>query len=220
MVDWSEEDFSLEDSFEMTIPSVAVIYTEGRNLIRYLVKDFSVEDFLEMTIHTESYLHNGFKPKTSLYAMIKNIEDTKKIGRRNFLNKILKGGFFAWLLAILYPIFNYLEPPKAKELKISQLNIGKSEDMAKDSGKIVKFGNKPVIVIRKSDGEYIAFSAVCTHLSCLVQYRKDFGQIYCACHNGKYDLNGKNISGPPPSPLDKYNVAIKNDDVFIYKDAS
>ena len=150
--------------------------------------------------------------------MIKNIEDPKKIGRRNFLNKVLKGGFFAWMLAILYPIFSYLEPPKAKESKISQLNIGKSEDMPKNSGKIVKFGNKPVIVIRKAGGEYIAFSAVCTHLSCIVQYRKDLGQIYCACHNGKYDLNGKNISGPPPAPLPKYSVAIKKDDVFIYKD--
>ncbi len=148
-----------------------------------------------------------------------NIEDPKKIKRKDFLNKVLKGGFLAWLIAILYPIFNYLEPPKAKEANISQLNIGKTEDMKKDSGKIVKFGNKPVIVIRKPDGKYVAFSAVCTHLSCIVQFRKDLGQIYCACHNGRYDLNGKNVSGPPPAPLPKFNVAIKNDDVFIYKDA-
>lgn len=142
-----------------------------------------------------------------------------KESRRDFLSTVLKGGFIAWAGAIIYPIFNYLEPPKAKELKVSQLSIGKVEDMAKDSGKIVKFGNKPVIVIRKSTGEYTAFSAVCTHLDCIVQYRKDYGQIYCACHNGKYDLNGKNISGPPPAPLEKYNVNIHKDDVIIYKDA-
>lgn len=140
-------------------------------------------------------------------------------GRRDFLNTVLKGGFFAWIAAVVYPIYNFLEPPKAKESKISQLTIGKIEDMAKNSGKIVKFGNKPVLVIRKPTGDYAAFDAVCTHLDCIVQYRQDFGQIYCACHNGRYDLNGKNVSGPPPAPLNKYSVAIKNEDVIVYKDA-
>ncbi|HEX9739166.1 MAG TPA: Rieske (2Fe-2S) protein [Ignavibacteriaceae bacterium] len=147
------------------------------------------------------------------------IKDSKQSGRRDFLNTVLKGGFFAWLAAVIYPIYNFLEPPKAKESKISQLTIGKIEDMAKNSGKIVKFGNKPVLVIRKPTGDYAAYNAVCTHLDCIVQYRQDYGQIYCACHNGRYDLNGKNISGPPPAPLDKYSVAIKNDDVIIYKNA-
>jgi len=139
--------------------------------------------------------------------------------RRDFLSIFLKGGFLAWFGVILYPVFKYLEPPKAKEEKVSQINIGKVEDMPKDSGKIVKFGKKPVIVLRKPNGDYAAFSAVCTHLDCIVQYKKEEGQIYCACHNGRYDLNGKNISGPPPAPLEKYLVAIKKDDVFIYKDA-
>ncbi|MGE5796753.1 MAG: ubiquinol-cytochrome c reductase iron-sulfur subunit [Ignavibacteria bacterium] len=150
--------------------------------------------------------------------MYKITAENGKPKRRDFLNLVLKGGFFAWMTAIIYPIYNFLEPHKAKELKISSVNIGKIEDMAKDTGKIVKFGNKPVLVIRKPAGEYSAFSAVCTHLDCLVQYRQDYGQIYCACHNGRYDLNGKNISGPPPAPLEKYSVIIQKDDVIIYKD--
>lgn len=138
--------------------------------------------------------------------------------RREFLSSVLKIGFVSWIGAIIYPVFNYIIPPKKEESKVSQIEACKVNDMEKDSGKIVKFGNKPVLLIRKKDGEYIALSAVCTHLDCTVQYRKDFGQIYCACHNGRYDLNGKNISGPPPSPLSKYNVAIQNDAVVIYQD--
>lgn len=138
--------------------------------------------------------------------------------RRDFLSIVLKGGFIAWIGAIFYPVFSFLEPPKEKEAKISRLTIGKVDDMLKDSSKIVKFGNKPVLVIRKGSGDYSAFSAVCTHLDCLVTYRKDYGQIYCACHNGRYDLNGKNISGPPPAPLEKYSVLIKDEEVIIYKD--
>jgi Rieske Fe-S protein len=151
--------------------------------------------------------------------MTKILIENRKAKRRDFLNLVLKGGFLAWLGAIIYPIYNFLEPPRSKELKISQLNIGSIEDMAKDSGKIVKFGNKPVLVIRKPTGEYSAFGAVCTHLDCLVQYRQDYKQIYCACHNGRYDLNGKNISGPPPAPLEKYSVVIQKEDVIIYKEA-
>jgi cytochrome b6-f complex iron-sulfur subunit len=155
--------------------------------------------------------------------MNKEIEENtspKNKDRRDFLNILLKGGLLAWLISIVYPIYDYLEPPKAEEVKVTSVDIGKTNDMVKDSGKIIKFGSKPVIVIRLPNGEYRAFSANCTHLDCIVQYRKDLGQIYCACHNGRYDLNGKNVSGPPPAPLQKYNVSLKGDDVIIFKNES
>ena len=145
---------------------------------------------------------------------------SQNIERRDFLNLFLKIGLFTWVASIIYPIYKYLEPPKSEEVKVSSVKIGNQNDMDKDSGKIIKFGNKPVIVIRLANGDYKAFSANCTHLDCIVQYRKDFGQIYCACHNGRYDLNGKNVSGPPPAPLQKFNISLKGDEVIIYKEES
>jgi len=147
-----------------------------------------------------------------------NDHEVKKVNnkRRDFLNILIGGGFFAWLISLLYPVFKYLEPPEIEEAKVSNVKIGAVEDMEKNSGKIIKFGNKPVIVVRKSDGEYVAFTAVCTHLDCIVQFRKDLKLIYCACHNGKYDLNGRNVSGPPPAPLEKYGIAIQNNEVIVY----
>jgi Rieske Fe-S protein len=50
-----------------------------------------------------------------------------------------------------------------------------------------------------------------------VQYRKDMGLIWCACHNGKYDLNGRNVSGPPPRPLEAYKVLVQGDEVIVTK---
>jgi cytochrome b6-f complex iron-sulfur subunit len=147
-------------------------------------------------------------------------DQSKKSKRRDFLNIVLGGGFIAWLGALLFPIFKYLEPPKVEEVKVSNVKIGGVDDMEKDSGKIIKFGNKPVIVVRKTNGDYVAFSAVCTHLDCIVQFRKDYGQIYCACHNGRYDLNGRNVSGPPPAPLQKYGIAIKDNEVIVYQEAT
>ncbi len=142
----------------------------------------------------------------------------KKNKRRDFLGMLLGGGFFAWIISLFYPVLKYLDPPKLEEVKVSSVKIGAVEDMEKDSGKIIKFGNKPVIVVRKPGGEYIAFAGVCTHLDCIVQFRKDYEQIYCACHNGRYDLNGRNVSGPPPAPLKRFGVTIKDDQVIVFEE--
>ncbi len=74
--------------------------------------------------------------------------------------------------------------------------------------KIVRFGTEPVIVLRVGDDDYRAFSATCTHLDCIVDYRKDKRLIWCWCHNGIYDLSGKNIGGPPPRPLTPFEVRL------------
>jgi cytochrome b6-f complex iron-sulfur subunit len=139
--------------------------------------------------------------------------------RRDFLKYVLGGGLIAWLAAILYPIMSYLKPPKQAEVEVTSVKAGKVGTVEKDSGTIVRFGNKPVILLRNAAGEFRAFSAVCTHLDCTVQYRKDMGLIWCACHNGRYDLNGRNVAGPPPRPLDEYRVVIQGDDILISKKA-
>jgi Rieske Fe-S protein len=141
----------------------------------------------------------------------------EKQTRRDFLNYILGFSFFALLSAVLYPIFLYLKPPKAQEVDVSNLKIAKTTEIENGSSKMFKIGNKPGILIRTNEGEFKAFSAVCTHLDCTVQYKKDENLIWCACHNGRYDLNGKNISGPPPAPLTPYNITVQKDEIFVSK---
>ncbi len=137
--------------------------------------------------------------------------------KRDFLKYILGGSFFAWVASVLYPVFAYMKPPMQGEVEVSSVKVGKLNDIEKDSGVIVKFGTKPVILTRSAEGELRAYGATCTHLDCTVQYRKDLGVIWCACHNGKYDLNGRNVSGPPPRPLDEYRVVVQADEVLISK---
>ncbi len=146
-----------------------------------------------------------------------NKTNSDQESKRDFLKYILTGGLFSFAVSVLYPILAYLKPPKQTEVVVSSVKAGLLKDIEKDSGHIVKFGNKPVILIRTADDKLRAFSATCTHLDCTVQYRKDFGAIWCACHNGKYDLNGRNISGPPPRPLDEYRVVVQGDEVLISK---
>jgi cytochrome b6-f complex iron-sulfur subunit len=139
--------------------------------------------------------------------------------RRGFLKYLLGGGLVAWLAAVLYPIMAYLKPPQQAEVEVTSVKAGKVSAIEKDSGVIVRFGNKPVILVRNAAGDFRAFSATCTHLDCTVQFRKDMGLIWCACHNGRYDLNGRNVAGPPPRPLDEYRVVIQGEDISISKKA-
>jgi len=143
--------------------------------------------------------------------------DAPEKSKRDFLKYVLGGGTLAWAATVLYPILAYLKPPLEGEVEVSSVKVGKLNEISKDSATIVRFGTKPVLLVRLADGELRAFSGTCTHLDCTVQYRKDMGSIWCACHNGKYDLMGRNIAGPPPRPLEPFRVVIQGEDVFISK---
>ena len=141
------------------------------------------------------------------------------VSRRVFLQYLLKGGVFALFGAALYPIVRYLAPPRGVELSVSSVVAAKAGELAVNAAKIFRFGNRPGILINTPQGELKAFSAVCTHLNCTVQYEANNSLIWCACHNGKYDLNGQVISGPPPRPLDAYQVNIRGDEVVVSQPA-
>lgn len=149
--------------------------------------------------------------------MIEVPEYSDKKSRRDFLNYILSVGFLGWMGAILYPLYSYLVPPKSPDVDVSNISIGKASEMENNSSKMFKIGNKPGILIKTNEGELKAFSATCTHLDCTVQLKKDENLIWCACHNGKYDLNGSNVSGPPPKPLTRFNVVVQKDEIFVQK---
>ena len=135
--------------------------------------------------------------------------------RRRFLDYLLGTSTVATLGAIVYPIFKFMSPPQLVESAENSVVAAKLGEVPLNSGKIFKFGNKPGILVRTSAGELKAVSAVCTHLECIVQYRDDTKQIWCACHNGQYNLSGKNIGGPPPRPLEEFQVNTRGDDVVV-----
>lgn len=144
-----------------------------------------------------------------------NPERTLKPTRRRFLDYLLGTSAFATLGAILYPIFKFMQPPQIVESAENSVIAAKLSEVPVNTGKIFKFGSKPGILVHTDAGEFKALSAVCTHLECIVQYRPDTKQIWCACHNGQYNLSGKNVGGPPPRPLEEYKVNLRGDDVVV-----
>ena len=147
-------------------------------------------------------------------------ESIKTKSRRRFLNYLLGGGIFLWLGSVLYPVTKYLIPPRAASTDVSSVEAAGLDELAPNSYKMFRFGSKPGILIRLRDGSFKALSARCTHLDCTVQYKEDTGQIWCACHNGFYDLEGRNVSGPPPRPLERFEVVVKGDKVFVRRGES
>lgn len=137
------------------------------------------------------------------------------IARRAFVRTLVGTGLGATAAAILYPVVRFVIPPPVAESTETSVVAAATDELVPNSGKVFKFGNKPGILIRTPAGELRAFTAICTHLQCTVQYREDYQHIWCACHNGHFDLHGKNIAGPPPRPLEAYAVNVRGNEVVV-----
>jgi len=135
--------------------------------------------------------------------------------RRRLVEVLLGSGFLATAAAFVYPVLRYLIPPTTSDLGSDAVVAGRVGDLKPNSGKIFRFGSRPGLLIRTASGEYRAMSATCTHLSCTVQYRDDLREVWCACHNGKYNLDGRNVSGPPPRPLEAFDVQVRGEEIFV-----
>jgi len=122
----------------------------------------------------------------------------------------------ATAVSFLYPVLRYLVPPLASEPSGTEFELEvKASEVPSNSGRIVPLAGKPVLLFRGASGELKALTATCTHLDCTVQYRADRSDIWCACHNGVYDLDGKNVSGPPPRPLTALEVYVRGEKIIL-----
>lgn len=136
-------------------------------------------------------------------------------GRRRVLDYLLGGGALAFVASALYPVLRFVLPPKEAEATTTNVVAGQVGELKPGSGKIFRFGNRPGLLLMTPAGEYRAFLAVCPHLNCTVQYRQDRQQIWCACHNGSFDLKGKVISGPPPHGLEQFQVDLRSGEIVV-----
>lgn len=134
--------------------------------------------------------------------------------RRRFVNWFLGTAVGALVASVLYPVVRFVSPPEVPESSTNQVEAGRVNDpeFVRSGFKIVRFGNEPVIVLQAGERDFRAFSATCTHLDCIVEFRRAERVIWCNCHDGAYDLTGKNIAGPPPRPLPSFQVHLVESD--------
>lgn len=140
-----------------------------------------------------------------------------KLSRRNFINYLFGGGLIGTLLTFFYPVIRFITPTQQSEVIVNKVEAAKKGELAPNTFKIFKFGNSPGILINTPQGELRAFTAICTHLACTVRFDSETETIHCPCHNGRFDLAGNVLSGPPPAPLEEYGVETSGDIIFVSK---
>jgi Rieske Fe-S protein len=131
--------------------------------------------------------------------------------RRGFLGWILGGSLGALGMLMGRVLAGFVTPPDQPVDIPEEIQACLADDpvLMNDGFKIVRYGPDPVILVRVGHEDYRAFSATCTHLGCVVDFKNGPNQtIVCNCHGGSFDLTGLNISGPPPRPLMQYRVRI------------
>jgi cytochrome b6-f complex iron-sulfur subunit len=142
---------------------------------------------------------------------------TGEVTRRGFLQWALGFSIIATIGGVLIPIIGYLWPPARQAAgSAGRVLVGAAKDLPVGQAKVLPVNDKPVIVVNTAKGGVKAFSAICTHLGCVVTWDQGKQVILCPCHDGRFNpMTGAVISGPPPAPLPPMRVAVENDQIFV-----
>lgn len=130
--------------------------------------------------------------------------------RRTFFEKAVAAIYGSTTLAFLAPALAYLFPNKNFSVNNNELRDARGQPIeaatiAEGGSATGMISGKPAIVFRRQ-ASLAAFSTVCTHLGCIVNYNRNENIFQCPCHGGEYDAEGLVIGGPPPQPLERLNV--------------
>lgn len=114
-----------------------------------------------------------------------------------------------WLQSRLFPRTSTTAEIVPVTFPLSELPVGGT--------KSITYAGTSVLVLRTQES-IRAYSLVCTHLGCIIQWQKDKNEFYCPCHDGRYDQFGDVIAGPPPIPLEQFPARIEGDAVIVGED--
>ncbi len=133
--------------------------------------------------------------------------------RRLFLTTALGAIGAVLAFAAGWPVWRYLspmeEPGEEERIALDR------EDVPLGVAHFFRFRGQPAVVLQSSPGVYYAFSAICTHLGCIVQWLPEQREFLCPCHAGRFSPDGRVLSGPPPRPLDSLPVTVVDNRLLI-----
>lgn len=133
--------------------------------------------------------------------------------RRTFLGLCLAGLGTLAAAAVSWPLFRYLAPRSSQEAAAKV--VIPAAEVREGEAKFFEFAGSSAVLVRKRGGDLVAFSAVCTHLGCIVQWEKDKQDFLCPCHGGHFSADGAVTAGPPPRPLKKLPFSVAGGSITI-----
>lgn len=135
-------------------------------------------------------------------------------GRRSAMRWLINGFLSLWGLGAAALGLSFLKaPPAERRPEEGQVSCGPIATLAVGEARFVRHGTEPLFVIRASETEVVALSAICTHLRCVLTWDNESGSIHCPCHAGLFDRTGNVLSGPPNRPLPRYPAEIRGGEI-------
>lgn len=156
------------------------------------------------------------------------MEKEEQITRNNFISMVIWaiGGLISLGMGI--PAIAYIIGPALSRNQVQEwIRLGPISKIElniptlfkfviqRKTGWIVNEEEISVYVLTDNGRDFIAMSNICSHLGCRVRWISDQEIYFCPCHNGVFDKEGAVESGPPPGPLDRYELKVEDDQLFI-----
>jgi cytochrome b6-f complex iron-sulfur subunit len=136
--------------------------------------------------------------------------------RRRFLTVLSQAFLALWGLGAAAVVGAYLKAPEKRERDAGRtVSAGLLDDYRVGEGRLVRHGVTPFYVVRLDATRVLALSAVCTHVRCILGYDPARRTLVCPCHDGRFDLSGNVLSGPPPKPLPGYPASVRAGEIFV-----
>jgi Rieske Fe-S protein len=135
-------------------------------------------------------------------------------GRRRFLSQAVMGFGMLFGLGTLGFRFMQFLLPTTTDKQPETVLIGAETRIPLGDAVPMDLGGHKILVLKTQDG-VAAFSRRCTDLGCLVSWNKEREQFICPCHQGTFDKNGVNIAGPPPRPLDRFQIVKRGEQLYV-----
>lgn len=133
--------------------------------------------------------------------------------RRKFLASALGVLGVAFAGVASYPLFRYLSPRPTRGEK-GRVTIPRAQ-VGVGQAHFFQFQGHPAVVLQRAPGVFAAFSAICTHLGCIIRWLPEKGEFLCPCHAGRFAGDGKVLGGPPPRPLQALPLVLSGDNLLI-----
>ncbi len=135
--------------------------------------------------------------------------------RRQFLTWLSRAFLGLWALGGIGVVTTYMGSSENNEGGGRVVRVGPLDALRIGEIRLIRHGVTPFFVIRTNETSVLALSAVCTHVRCILNVDREHRAIVCPCHEGRFDLRGNVLSGPPPRALPSYEVSMRAGEVFV-----
>ncbi len=135
--------------------------------------------------------------------------------RREILDLAMRAGVAACAAGMGVPVALYLLPAGSRGPHDAMVPAGPAASFEPGTARMIQSEGRPILVLSLGDGRYRAFSAICTHLGCIVKWDGATKSILCPCHAGSFGTDGRVTAGPPPRPLPSYDVVVSDGELKV-----